>query len=218
MNLYYFGARYYDPEIIMWTSPDPMDEFWNSYSYVGGNPINLTDPEGLASDEKVDPNKPPPPPDGSKITEEKKEEKKEVKTAQPNKAQENFISGLQKNLPGAKVSNVEVAPEVNSEGEKTANAGELTAKITVASTIEKTVAGTGLTVEKGATANLSVNKSATKGTVSNIKPAGTLKILGFKKADITKITITKTPKVITTVVSGTDKKGKPYSFSKDTDR
>lgn len=49
MNLYYFGARYYDPEAIMFTSPDPVGEFWNSYSYCGGNPVMLTDPLGLES-------------------------------------------------------------------------------------------------------------------------------------------------------------------------
>ena len=65
MNLYYFGARYYDPDIIMWTSPDPMDEFWNSYSYVGMNPINLIDPDGLetAEADKKDPDDNPPPVD-----------------------------------------------------------------------------------------------------------------------------------------------------------
>lgn len=51
MNLYYFGARYFDPEIIMWTSPDPADQFWNSYSYCGGNPIRLIDPKGMKTEE-----------------------------------------------------------------------------------------------------------------------------------------------------------------------
>jgi RHS repeat-associated protein len=50
MGLFYFGARYYDPEIIMWTSPDPVEEFWNSYSYCGGNPINFVDPLGLSKE------------------------------------------------------------------------------------------------------------------------------------------------------------------------
>ena len=45
--LNYFGARYYDPEIGYWTSTDPMDEFWSTYSYTGGNPVNLIDPWGL---------------------------------------------------------------------------------------------------------------------------------------------------------------------------
>ncbi len=50
MGLFYFGARYYDPEIGIFTSTDPLDYFWNSYSYVGGNPIGVTDPDGLAPD------------------------------------------------------------------------------------------------------------------------------------------------------------------------
>ena len=31
----------------MWTSTDPAGQFWNSYSYTGGNPINGIDPNGL---------------------------------------------------------------------------------------------------------------------------------------------------------------------------
>ena len=50
IGLFYFGARYYDPEIGIFTSTDPLDYFWNAYSYVGGNPINVTDPDGLAPD------------------------------------------------------------------------------------------------------------------------------------------------------------------------
>jgi RHS repeat-associated protein len=32
---YYFGARYYDPEVGMWLTQDPMDQFNNPYQYVG---------------------------------------------------------------------------------------------------------------------------------------------------------------------------------------
>ena len=49
MKLKYYGARYYDPEIALWTSVDPVGEFWNSYSYVGGEPISLIDPSGMFS-------------------------------------------------------------------------------------------------------------------------------------------------------------------------
>ena len=47
INLYYFGARYYDPVVGIWTSRDPMEQFWNTYFYVGRNPINFIDPWGM---------------------------------------------------------------------------------------------------------------------------------------------------------------------------
>jgi len=50
IQLSYFGARYYDAEIGMFTSTDPADFFWNSYSYVGGNPIMFNDPTGMVPD------------------------------------------------------------------------------------------------------------------------------------------------------------------------
>ena len=45
-----FGARFYDPQVAMWTSTDPKGEFYNPYSYVGGNPANFIDPMGLETD------------------------------------------------------------------------------------------------------------------------------------------------------------------------
>lgn len=48
-NLYYFGARYYDPETGVWTSTDPASQFFNLYSYTGGNPANLIDANGMWS-------------------------------------------------------------------------------------------------------------------------------------------------------------------------
>lgn len=47
IGAYYFGARYYDPEIGVWFSVDPMDQFWNAYAYCGGNSVNWIDPFGL---------------------------------------------------------------------------------------------------------------------------------------------------------------------------
>ena len=44
---YLIGARLLDPDIGMWISTDPMMEYYNSYSYVGGNPINAIDPNGM---------------------------------------------------------------------------------------------------------------------------------------------------------------------------
>ena len=43
---YHFRARSYDPEAGIRLSTDPAGQFFNAYSYVGGNPICLTDPTG----------------------------------------------------------------------------------------------------------------------------------------------------------------------------
>jgi len=44
---YYFGARYYDADVGMWTSVDPAEEFWTPYRYTT-NPIGFIDIQGLA--------------------------------------------------------------------------------------------------------------------------------------------------------------------------
>jgi RHS repeat-associated protein len=45
INLTYFGARYYDPQVGVWTSPDPVDQLFNTYGY-STNPINTVDADG----------------------------------------------------------------------------------------------------------------------------------------------------------------------------
>ena len=46
-GLYYLRARYYDPITAQFLSPDPMVATTRSpYGYVGGNPLNGTDPTG----------------------------------------------------------------------------------------------------------------------------------------------------------------------------
>jgi RHS repeat-associated protein len=46
LNCYHYGARYYDVAIARWTTMDPADEFHSPYVYVGGDPVNLVDPDG----------------------------------------------------------------------------------------------------------------------------------------------------------------------------
>jgi len=48
-NLYYYRARYYDPEIGRFISEDPLGfkAGVNFYAYVGNNPVNFNDPSGL---------------------------------------------------------------------------------------------------------------------------------------------------------------------------
>ncbi len=49
-GLYYYGARYYNPQTSIWLSVDPLVEKYpgiNPYNYVMNNPINHIDPFGL---------------------------------------------------------------------------------------------------------------------------------------------------------------------------
>ncbi len=48
-GLYYYGARYYEPQISRWLSVDAMAEKypgWSPFNYTLNNPINLVDPDG----------------------------------------------------------------------------------------------------------------------------------------------------------------------------
>ncbi|WP_374206441.1 RHS repeat-associated core domain-containing protein [Streptomyces sp. WAC04114] len=48
-GLYHFSARYYDPNIGRFTSPDPSGQEKNPYLYAEGDPVNRIDPHGLLS-------------------------------------------------------------------------------------------------------------------------------------------------------------------------
>jgi len=43
---YDFGARYYDPQLGRWHTPDPADQFANPYTGMGNNPVMGVDPDG----------------------------------------------------------------------------------------------------------------------------------------------------------------------------
>jgi RHS repeat-associated protein len=43
----YLHARYYDPVLGVFLSPDPASADMNSYRYAGGDPVNMRDPSGL---------------------------------------------------------------------------------------------------------------------------------------------------------------------------
>lgn len=45
-GLYAFGARWMDPQLGMFVSPDPAHEFLNPFSYTGGSPNSSVDPDG----------------------------------------------------------------------------------------------------------------------------------------------------------------------------
>ena len=46
-NLYYYGARYYDPYIGRFTQRDPIGDGVNWYAYVANNPLAFVDPTGM---------------------------------------------------------------------------------------------------------------------------------------------------------------------------
>lgn len=47
LGLVYFGARYYDLEVGIWTKTDPFNQYMYPYAYGGGNPLNGIDPNGM---------------------------------------------------------------------------------------------------------------------------------------------------------------------------
>ncbi|MFF2858856.1 RHS repeat-associated core domain-containing protein [Streptomyces rubiginosohelvolus] len=48
-GLYHFAARYCDPNIGRFTTPDPSGQEKNPYLYAEGDPVNRIDPTGLLS-------------------------------------------------------------------------------------------------------------------------------------------------------------------------
>jgi len=46
-DLYYYGARFMDPNTGRFITPDPIEDYLNQYSYVGNNPVNRIDPTGM---------------------------------------------------------------------------------------------------------------------------------------------------------------------------
>ncbi len=48
-GLFNYKARMYDPDLNRFLSTDPLGQYVNPYSYCGSNPVNFTDPSGMAS-------------------------------------------------------------------------------------------------------------------------------------------------------------------------
>lgn len=46
IGLFYFGARYYDPEVGRWIAKDPLNQYFDLYNYCGNNPIRHFDQNG----------------------------------------------------------------------------------------------------------------------------------------------------------------------------
>ena len=51
-ELYYYGARYYDPRVSLWLNVDPLAEkTMTPYAYTNNNPIMLVDPDGRSGED-----------------------------------------------------------------------------------------------------------------------------------------------------------------------
>ena len=56
LNLYDYNARFYDPVVAKWITPDPLAELnrkWSPYAYVLNNPVRLTDPDGMTEEDDL---------------------------------------------------------------------------------------------------------------------------------------------------------------------
>ncbi len=54
---YYFGARYYNSDLSLWLSVDPMADKYPSlspYNYCAWNPMKLVDPDGAELETNTD--------------------------------------------------------------------------------------------------------------------------------------------------------------------
>jgi RHS repeat-associated protein len=54
-NLFYLHARYYDPTLGRFTTPDPLPSDLNPYSYCNNNPAMMTDASGMSGTARFDP-------------------------------------------------------------------------------------------------------------------------------------------------------------------
>jgi RHS repeat-associated protein len=64
-NLFYLHARYYDPKLGRFTTPDPLPSDLNPYSYCNNNPAMMTDVSGMSGTMRYDPTAKAPDPLGA---------------------------------------------------------------------------------------------------------------------------------------------------------